>query len=141
MHNMNYQLNDAKMFADVTDGIAIIINSLTGIYYGMNGLGTEMFDALLKGASEADILAAFKALPGAPDDCEARLQAFIDTLLGFEVIVPASTVSSAPVTLVEKDAVFDKFTPTCNEYNDVQELLFADPIHEVKEDEGWKPEK
>lgn len=138
---MNYQLNDAKMFADVTDGIAIIINSLTGIYYGMNGLGTEMFDALLKGASEADILAAFKALPGAPDDCEARLQAFIDTLLGFEVIVPASTVSSAPVTLVEKDAVFDKFTPTCNEYNDVQELLFADPIHEVKEDEGWKPEK
>ncbi|MBO7071110.1 MAG: PqqD family protein [Bacteroidales bacterium] len=138
---MNYHLNDAKMFADVTDGIAIIINSLTGIYYGMNGLGTEMFDALLKGASEADILAAFKALPGAPDDCEARLQAFIDTLLGFEVIVPASTVSSAPVTLVEKDAVFDKFTPTCNEYNDVQELLFADPIHEVKEDEGWKPEK
>ena len=141
MHNMNYQLNDAKMIADVTDGIAIIINSLTGIYYGMNGLGTEMFDALLKGASEADILAAFKALPGAPDDCEARLQVFIDTLLGFEVIVPASTVSSAPVTLVEKDAVFDKFTPTCNEYNDVQELLFADPIHEVKEDEGWKPEK
>ena len=31
--------------------------------------------------------------------------------------------------------------PTCNEYNDVQELLFADPIHEVKEEEGWKPEK
>ena len=35
---MNYQLNEAKMFADVTDGIAIIINSMTGIYYGMNGL-------------------------------------------------------------------------------------------------------
>ena len=138
---MNYQLNDAKMFADVTDGIAIIINSLTGIYYGMNGLGTGIFDSFLKGASVEDVLAAFKALPGAPADCEARLQAFIDTLLGFEVIVPAATESSAPVTLVEKDAVFDKFTPTCNEYNDVQELLFADPIHEVKEDEGWKPEK
>lgn len=137
---MNYQLNDAKMFADVTDGIAIIINSLTGIYYGMNGLGTGMFDALLKGASDADILAAFKALPGSPDDCEARLQAFIEKLKGFEIIVPA-TESSAPVTLVLKDAQFDGFTPSCNEYNDVQELLFADPIHEVKEDEGWKPEK
>ena len=28
---MNYVLNEEKMFADVTDGIAIIINSETGI--------------------------------------------------------------------------------------------------------------
>lgn len=70
-----------------------------------------------------------------------RLKAFIETLKGFEIIVPAESESSAPVTLVLKDAVYDEFTPTCNEYNDVQELLFADPIHEVKEDEGWKPEK
>lgn len=138
---MNYQLNDAKMFADITDGIAIIINSLTGIYYGLNGLGTGMFDALLKGASDIDVLAAFKALPGAPEDCEVRLMAFIERLESFEIIVPAASESTASVTLVLKDAQFDDFTPTCNEYNDVQELLFADPIHEVKEDEGWKPEK
>lgn len=138
---MNYQLNDAKMFADVTDGVAIIINSLTGVYYGMNGLGTEMFDALLKGASDADVLAAFQALPGAPADGDARLRDFIGQLLAFEIIVPSTTVSTAPVTLVLKDAVYDAFMPTCNEYNDVQELLFADPIHEVKEEEGWKPEK
>jgi hypothetical protein len=138
---MNYQLNEAKMFADVTDGIAIIINSMTGVYYGMNGLGTGMFDNFLKGASVDDVLAAFQSLPGAPSDCDARLQAFIDRLKSFEIIVPAMEESSIPVTLSAKDAQFDEFTPTCNEYNDVQELLFADPIHEVKEDEGWKPEK
>lgn len=138
---MNYQLNDAKMFADVTDGIAIIINSLTGIYYGMNGMGTGIFDSFLKGASTEDVLKAFQTLPGAPADCEARLQAFIDKMLSFEVLVPASDSSSVPVTLSAKDAQFDNFTPTCNEYSDVRELLFADPIHEVKEDEGWKPEK
>ena len=138
---MNYQLNEAKMFADVTDGIAIIINSVTGIYYGMNGLGTGIFDSFLKGSSEADVLKAFKDLPGAPADCDIRLKTFVDTLKGFEIIVPASRESSVPVTLCAKDAQFDAFTPTCNEYSDVQELLFADPIHEVKEDEGWKPEK
>lgn len=136
---MNYQLNEEKMFADITDGIAVIINAITGIYYGMNGLGTGMFDALLKGASDADILTAFRSLPGAPADCEARLQTFIDTLRGFEIIVPSSVESSIPVSLVEKDAVYDQFIPTCNEYRDVQELLFADPIHEVRADEGWKP--
>lgn len=138
---MNYQLNEAKMFADVTDGIAIIINSLTGIYYGMNGLGTGIFDSFLKGASEADVLNAFRAIPGAPDDCEARLQTFVDTLKSFDIIVPSTDERSVPVTLSAKDAAYDAFTPTCNEYSDVQELLFADPIHEVKEDEGWKPEK
>ena len=136
---MNYQLNEEKMFADISDGMAVIINAITGIYYGMNGLGTGMFDALLKGASDADVLAAFQALPGAPSDCEARLQAFIETLKGFEIIIPAAAESSAPVSLVEKDAVFDQFIPTCNEYKDVQELLFADPIHEVSESEGWRP--
>ncbi len=137
---MKYQLNEAKMFADVTDGIAIIINSVTGIYYGMNGLGTGIFDSFLKGSSVADVLAAFQALPGAPADCEARLQAFVNTLLGFEIIVPAADGAAVPTTLNAKDAAYDSYTPECHEYNDVQELLFADPIHEVKEDEGWRPE-
>ena len=58
MESKNYQLNEAKMFADVTDGIAIIINAVTGIYYGMNGYGTGIFSSLLAGASTADVLAA-----------------------------------------------------------------------------------
>ena len=64
-----------------------------------------------------------------------------DKLLSFDMIIPAPDGPSVPVTLSAKDAQFDNFIPTCNEYNDVQELLFADPIHEVKEDEGWKPER
>lgn len=48
----------------------------------------------------------------------------------------------------EKEAEIDKnageednFILDVKEYNDAQELLLADPIHEVKEDEGWSPEK
>ena len=47
---MNYVLNEEKMFADVTDGIAIIINSETGIYYGLNGLGTAVYENLMNGS-------------------------------------------------------------------------------------------
>ncbi len=46
----NYVLNDEKMFADVTDGIAIIINSETGIYYGMNELATIVYENIISGA-------------------------------------------------------------------------------------------
>ncbi|MBO4843645.1 MAG: PqqD family protein [Bacteroidales bacterium] len=140
MESRNYQLNESKMFADVTDGIAIIINASTGIYYGMNGYGTGIFSNLLEGSSTADVLAAIKALPGAPDNVETALEAFLETLLGFEIIIPAPE-SAREASLVAKDAVFDQFIPVCKEYKDVQELLFADPIHEVSEEEGWKPEK
>ena len=33
------------------------------------------------------------------------------------------------------------FIISVDEYTDAQELLLADPIHEVKEDIGWTPEK
>ena len=140
MESKNYRLNEAKMFADITDGIAIIINASTGIYYGMNGYGTGIFDNLLAGSSTNDILTAIKALPDVPANAEEYLSEFLETLLGFEIIIPAPD-SSREASLVLKDAVFDQFIPVCKEYKDVQELLYADPIHEVSEEEGWKPEK
>jgi hypothetical protein len=33
------------------------------------------------------------------------------------------------------------FALEVEEYNDAQEMLLADPIHEVREDTGWKPDK
>ena len=76
MESKNYRLNESKMFADITDGIAIIINAATGIYYGMNGYGTGIFDNLLAGSSTDDILAAIQEIPGAPANAEESLSAF-----------------------------------------------------------------
>ena len=136
---MNLFLNESKMFADVSDGIAIVINSLTGIYYGMNQLGTVVFQNLCDGASTEDILAALKALPEAPGDSDEKFSAFIDSLLSYEIMT-SSEEASHPVQIDGSVAAADNFTPLCTEYKDVQELLFADPIHEVDVDEGWKPE-
>ena len=135
----NYKLNDARMFADVADNLAIIIDASSGIYFGMNGYGTGIFKNLLDGSSVDDVVAAARQLPGAPEDVATSIQAFIETLLGFDIILPADAESTRPCELVEKDAQYDQFVPTCNEYSDVQELLYADPIHEVDETEGWKP--
>ena len=35
----------------------------------------------------------------------------------------------------------DNYFLELKEFNDAQELLLADPIHEVKEETGWTPEK
>lgn len=135
-----YVLNEAKMFSDIADGIAIVINSETGIYYGMNGIGTVVFDNLMSGASTEAVLAALKALPGAPEDMETRFNAFVDELKKFEIILEGSD-GTAEASIDAAVAKEDEFTLMVQEYNDAQELLLADPIHEVKEDAGWQPDK
>ena len=137
-----YALNESKMFSDIADGIAIVINSETGIYYGMNGLGTAVFDALMAGASTEAVLAALKALPDAPEEVEGRLKGFVDKLKGFEIVIDGEgDGSGVAVTLDPAAAKADEFVLMVEEYNDAQELLLADPIHEVKEDAGWQPDK
>lgn len=135
----NYALNDAKMFADVTDGIAIIINSETGIYYGLNALGTAVYENLVNGASVEKIAEYLKTLDGAKN-VDENLKVFITAMLDKELIVEAPN-SEADVKIDEAVAKEDDFIMTLKEYCDAQELLLADPIHEVKEETGWTPEK
>ena len=136
-----YILNESKMFSDIADGIAIVINSETGIYYGMNGFATVIFENLLSGASTEAVLASLKALPDAPNDMEERLNAFVERLKGFDIVLDGGNGSTAVVTIDPATAVEDEFVLMVEEYNDAQELLLADPIHEVKEESGWQPDK
>ena len=137
---MNYKLNEASMFADITDGMAIVINSLTGIYYGMNGFGTEVYDNLVSGSSTEDVLQTLSGMSGVPGDIKERLDSFVGALTGFEIIIPDSDQTPRVPVFNPDVAAADAFVPECKEYKDVQELLFADPIHEVDEETGWTPE-
>jgi hypothetical protein len=135
-----YVLNEEKMFSDIADGIAIVINSETGIYYGMNGFGTSVFENILAGADTAAILTAIRNMPDAPEDMPARLDEFAAILQEIELILEGPGKDAA-VTLDAEAAKSDGFALEVKEYDDAQELLLADPIHEVKEDTGWTPEK
>lgn len=136
----SYRLNDAKMFSDIADGIAIIINSETGIYYGMNGFGTIVYENLEKGVSVESILGELRKNPVAPQDMEQRLKAFVDALKKFEIIVDGDE-ENAEASLDAAACQADDFELKVEEFNDAQELLLADPIHEVKNETGWQPAK
>ena len=135
----NYKLNEEKMFADVTDGVAIIINSETGIYYGLNSFGTNIYENIVNGASIKDILTKLKSI-GATNDIEKEFNKFVQIMIDKEILINSET-SSAAVNIDENIAKEDNYELSINEYNDAQEMLLTDPIHEVKEDEGWTPEK
>ncbi len=136
---MAYKLNDAKMFADITDGFAIVINSETGVYYGMNPFTSSIFDNLVKGCSVDAIIAQVMSFEGCPGDFPNSIDNLVKELLEKELIAPEDeTISTCDVSSdYAKDCHFEI---SWDEFKDAQELLLADPIHEVREEEGWTPD-
>ena len=87
-----------------------------------------------------EIIKTVSSIPGAPEDFPDKLNAFVNTLSEFEIVIPSDTASLEKPEIDANAASADGFIPECTEYKDVQELLFADPIHDVEEDKGWSPE-
>ncbi|MBR6126141.1 PqqD family protein [bacterium] len=134
-----YKPNDSKMFADITDGMAIIINSETGVYYGFNELGTEVYSNLINGVSSEDIINKLKPWN---NNAENNFKEFMDFILKNEIMLVSNDGNSnAEIEINEETAKVCDYILKADEYLDAQELLLADPIHEVKEEEGWSPEK
>ena len=134
----NYKLNEDKMFADIADGVAIIINAETGVYYGMNKFGTMVYQNLINGVSAENIIEAIK---GWDEKLSDNFSEFMKFLTDNEILITSEASQTAEISLDEAIAKEDEYVLKAQEYLDAQELLLADPIHEVKEEEGWSPEK
>lgn len=130
-----YKLNEEKMFYDMAEGQAIVINFTTGMYYGTSSLGSAVLDSLLAGADIESICNAIQTLPGCPDDIRAQLSAFVDQLLEKEILVPAE--STGAVCTIEVSSLSDGFKLTVDEFAEVQDLILADPVHDVDVEQGW----
>ena len=131
-----YKLNEAKMFYDIADGQAVVINFETGMYYGSSPLASAILDLLLKNADPSKILDAVKALEGCPADIDASFKAFIDTLIAKEVVVESGSSDDVEISF-DETSYREGFDLSFNEFSEVQDLLLADQIHDVDVELGW----
>ena len=130
-----FKLNEEKMFYDMAEGQAIVINFTTGMYYGTSSLGSAVLDSLLAGASAEAVCKAIQTLPGCPADIQEQLNAFIGQLLGKEIIVHSE--STGADCAIDASALTDGFVLTVDEFAEVQDLILADPVHDVDVEQGW----
>lgn len=137
---MRYKLNDEKFFADITDGIAIIINIETGIYYGMNLLTTDVFKNIISGADTDELLAHLSRIRGYNDGIRAKYLDLLNQLVDEEFITEDADAAAAVQTGFD-EYKNEELDFVLAEYRDASELLLADPIHQVKEETGWQPDK
>lgn len=136
-----YELNNPPMIAELVEGEVIAIDLDRGSYYSLVGPAAEVWGALLAGRTCQEILAAAK-IPSDPEVLEqaagAKLKGFVESLLVEQLIRPAApqdrAASNTPLAAIapwsEGGLRFERF-------NDMQDLLILDPIHEVDDEAGW----
>ena len=113
--SQSYAINRSRSISETLDGETIIIDLETGSYYSMNPAGTAVWEAI---AANTSI-----------DTAEPSVTAFLETLTREGLIAETNEPnSSAPFSVPG--------TPTVEKYSDMEEMLLADPIHDV-DTAGW----
>ena len=131
-----YSFNDKEMFYDVADGLGIVINITTGIYYALNNAGTAVFEQLKAGADPKAVAREISKIQLCPADMEQRVLTFADGLVQKGILVDDGTRGTEPAPFDPK-AFSENFNLAADEFHEVQDLIMADPIHDVDPNYGW----
>lgn len=127
-----YAVNAPDVVSEDFDGEMVILNLANGRYFGLQGIASQIWSCIGDGHRPDAILASIAA--GQPSLVESS-KSFFARLVEFELIVArkdGTEESTEPLNLV-----WAAEAPTIDMFDDLAELIFADPIHDVDEQAGW----
>ena len=126
-----YQISADKVSHDLLDGEVIAIHFETGFYYSLRGTAAQLWEVLRQPVSTGRIASYFSGISG---DQISQLQAFLDEFVN-DGLLTVSEGTDAMQTGNGSLGVFSE--PVFEKYTDMQELLLADPVHDVQDQVGW----
>lgn len=127
----HHQINQEALSHELIDGEVVIIQFDTGNYYSLAGAAAAIWQRLITPADTAGLLGLFS---DAPQSATAEITAFVGELVAENLLVACDAPPAAQAGPAEEPTPYAK--PELNKYTDMQQLLLADPLHEV-EDAGW----
>lgn len=133
----SFALAHSEIAHERVDAEVIAINLRTGAYFSLLGTAADGWDLLHAGSdvsTAADVLAERYGVDRAR--VEADLGPFAASLVQEELLAPAQESAVRAVELPPLPADSTYRPPTLEKYDDMEELLLLDPIHEVDE-AGW----
>jgi hypothetical protein len=123
------------------DDEVIAINLETGAYYALDGTAADCWTLVAGGATVDELVAGLSTRYGvAPEqaraDAEGFLAALVEQGLGVEADGPPSSAAGDANAPAANGAPRPYAAPVLARYDDLDDLLLLDPIHEV-DDAGW----
>jgi hypothetical protein len=129
---MKFKVNEGKVAHELIDGEVVIIQFESGNYYSVKNTGAGLWEWVVGGASDQQMLAA---IPEATEDRRQEVRNFLNYLVQ-EDLVTEVTEEAAGRTGALKTLPGPWEKPMMDKYQDMQQLLAADPIHQV-DATGW----
>ena len=119
------------------DDEVIAINLETGAYYALDDVAADCW-IVAAGGAEVDDLVAIVVERYEVDEPRAReeIQRFVDELVDERLVMTDDGVHGGAPSLPAATGQRPYVTPAVQKYDDLEDLLLLDPIHEVDE-AGW----
>ena len=130
-----YKINSPYVVSEVfADNEAAIINLKTGTYHSLNTMATAIWALVESGANLNELTTfAIDNHDVEKETASAHIEQFLESLVKADLIVRTETEQVVHVSESASSKKRDYERPVLESYEDMQELLLLDPIHEVDE--------
>lgn len=131
-----FQLKSPPTIMEIIDGEAILINGEKGTYYNLSPQATLILESILDGCNLEELF-TFNNFESKV--CQ-HINAIINKLISEDILIEIGNTNknASPIKIniknCEEDIIFTI-------YEDMQDMLALDPIHEVDEVIGWPTKK
>lgn len=132
-----YRLNEPLVASQEIEGETILIHFDSGHYFCANPAGSMIIAQLCGGAGMQSVGASLQArFAVEAAEAMASTQRFIGELLAAGLMVPSdeSPIDTPSPAVNSNRLAFE--APTLQKFDDLQDLLMLDPIHDVDQ-AGW----
>jgi hypothetical protein len=127
-----YAINGPDVVSEDFDGQIVILNLANGHYFSLAGIASPIWTLLLAGHTPRSILISIQAKR--PELMEQSMEFFARVV---ELNLVHSRGAGAGDALGPIDEAWSSDGPQIQVYDDLAELILADPIHDVDEQAGW----
>ncbi len=137
-----YQLDSTNIATEIFDNEAVLINIPQGKYYNVRGnTGIRILEMLREPTSFESIISTISNgfETDNETDLKTELEGFINQLANENIIIPATEVSSFEIEDTDFKYPYEK--AELEIFDDMQELIMLDPVHDVESFKGWPQKK
>jgi hypothetical protein len=138
---MNYILNKVDLSKEIFDNEAVIINIPSGKYYSVNSESGVNVLRLLENVCSKEQICEFLSARYDDNtlDITTQVNDFIESLLAEKIVVETSEKEHSNTEISFSSQAYQ--TLLLEIYDDMQELIELDPVHDVTASKGWPNKK
>ena len=133
---MRYLTDESSVAHERLDDEVIVINLSTGAYFSLRDAAADCWTLLVSGHDTDEVAAAVAARYGTSEPVADHVAGFVNELVGEGLLQAAERAPAESADLPPHRPRAAYAPPVLEKYEDMEELLLLDPIHEVDE-AGW----